>query len=539
MRRTPKHSLPLGCTLGAAALAGALVSLPARSAQAYGDGIDINKFHPAPGNEKMVTVDLAEVGPHLQVVPQLFVHYANVPLVYTLGGIPKANLIEHRLTGDVSVSIALWRRLQIALSLPVTFYQTGQAPPPPPLDASGQPIGGPPPSANIASAGQEDLRLSFKGVFWNNRNFDILGTHFGIGGVADLSLPTGNASSYLGSRLPSLTLKAVASVNWRRLTASLTFGGLFSSAEQIYNVKTGLGIVFGGGLQVEMFRYHLMPFYAVAEVFGSSVLQDPAFISAKNTPAEATLALKTSYREWTFFVGGGPGISPGFGVPNGRAYLGATYAWRSIPQVPKPEAPHDECPNLPGAQRTMPPGMIKNPAGECVMPPPPPPPPPPPEPPMVCGPDQEGPDCHPKPKPAHVEVKKDRLVLTERIFFDFDKDTIKPISFGILDEVVQVLQARLDIKRMQIEGHTDNKGSDPYNLNLSNKRAASVVRYLKEHGVSADRLSSIGFGFRCPLVSNATPDGQAQNRRVDFIILEQDGVEPIPPTCKRELLLKK
>jgi outer membrane protein OmpA-like peptidoglycan-associated protein len=104
---------------------------------------------------------------------------------------------------------------------------------------------------------------------------------------------------------------------------------------------------------------------------------------------------------------------------------------------------------------------------------------------------------------------------------------------------VQVLQARLDIKRMRIEGHTDNKGSDNYNLNLSNKRAASVVRYLKEHGVSAERLTSVGFGFRCPLVSNATPDGQAQNRRVDFIILEQDGVEPTVPTCKPEVLLKK
>jgi hypothetical protein len=72
MRRTSKLTPPLGL-LGAAALAGALVSLSARSALAYGDGLDINKFHPAPGNEKLLTVDLADVGPHLQVVPQLFI----------------------------------------------------------------------------------------------------------------------------------------------------------------------------------------------------------------------------------------------------------------------------------------------------------------------------------------------------------------------------------------------------------------------------------------------------------------------------------
>jgi len=529
MRRESK----LSYLLGAAALAGALFS--ARPAHAIGDGapIDINKFHPAAGNQKLVTVDLADVGPHLEVVPQLFLHYARRPLIYTLGGVPKADLVKNRLTGDLSVSLALWRRLQIALELPVTLYQNGEAPSAFVADPNDPNSKAPP--TNLATAGQEDLRLTVKGVFWNNRNFDILGTNFGVGAIGDLSLPTGNANSYLGSRLPTFTLKAIAHISWRRLTAALTFGGLFSSAEQIYNIKTGLGIVFGGGLQVEMFRWRIMPFYAVAEVFGSSVLQDPKFISAKNTPAELSVALKTSYKEWTMFVGGGPGVSPGAGVPDGRVYVGATYAWRHIPQRPRPEPPHDECPNLPGAQGTMPPGMIKDAGGNCVEPPPPPPPPPPPVPPPVCGEGQEQTPtgCQDKPKPAvHVTVTPTRLILSERIFFDFDKDTIKPISFPILDEVVRVLKARPDIKRMRIEGHTDNKGSDMYNLDLSHRRAASVMVYLVEHGVETWRLTSAGFGFRCPIVPNDTPDNRAQNRRVDFIIIEQEGVVVEAPKCK-------
>ena len=64
----------------------------------------------------------------------------------------------------------------------------------------------------------------------------------------------------------------------------------------------------------------------------------------------------------------------------------------------------------------------------------------------------EGEDCPDQQRrPAHVEVKGQKLVLSERIFFDFDRDTIKPISFPVLDEVVRVLKARPDIKRMRVE----------------------------------------------------------------------------------------
>lgn len=161
------------------------------------------------------------------------------------------------------------------------------------------------------------------------------------------------------------------------------------------------------------------------------------------------------------------------------------------------------------------------------------PPPPPPTPPPSC----EGEDCPDNPKkPAHVEIKGQKLNLSERIFFDFDKDTIKPISFPVLDEVVNVLKARPDIKRIRIEGHTDNKGSDLYNLDLSHRRAQSVMVYLIEKGIETWRLTSAGFGFRCPLVPNDTPDNRAQNRRVDFIIIDQEGVKLDAPKCQISLL---
>src|SRR5262249_19010795 len=128
------------------------------------------------------------------------------------------------------------------------------------------------PNNNLAKGGQEELRLTIKGVFWNNRTFEIVGSHFGVGGIADISFPTGDGNSYLGSKYPTLALKAVAHVNWRRLTAAATFGGLFSDAQSLYQVKSGLGIVFSGGLQVEIARWRIMPFYLLAEVFGTSIL---------------------------------------------------------------------------------------------------------------------------------------------------------------------------------------------------------------------------------------------------------------------------
>ena len=112
-----------------AACAGVALSA-ASPAWALGESapIDINKFHPAPGSAKLVTIDLAEVGPHLQFVPQLFLHYARRPLTYTLGGLPVADLVQNRLTGDISLALSLLNRLQVSLALPVTFYQTGELP---------------------------------------------------------------------------------------------------------------------------------------------------------------------------------------------------------------------------------------------------------------------------------------------------------------------------------------------------------------------------------------------------------------------------
>jgi OmpA-OmpF porin, OOP family len=84
--------------------------------------------------------------------------------------------------------------------------------------------------------------------------------------------------------------------------------------------------------------------------------------------------------------------------------------------------------------------------------------------------------------------------------------------------VLKVLTDHPDIKALRVEGHTDNQGAADFNKKLSEQRAASVVRWLVQHGVDASRLSSQGFGFERPIDSNDTPDGRKNNRRVEFHI---------------------
>jgi OOP family OmpA-OmpF porin len=126
--------------------------------------------------------------------------------------------------------------------------------------------------------------------------------------------------------------------------------------------------------------------------------------------------------------------------------------------------------------------------------------------------------------PAHkrVEISADKIVITEKIQFDFDAATIKPESHPLLDEIANVIKANPRLRKISIEGHTDSDGVAAYNLKLSRERATSVQRYLTGHGVAAERLSSTGFGADKPIANNDTAEGKEQNRRVEFLIVEQD-----------------
>jgi len=110
----------------------------------------------------------------------------------------------------------------------------------------------------------------------------------------------------------------------------------------------------------------------------------------------------------------------------------------------------------------------------------------------------------------------DAKIITHGINFDIDKATIKPESMGTLNMVVSVLKDNPDIQ-FEIDGHTDNSGTAPHNLALSQQRADAVKTQLVAMGIDATRLTTKGFGDTKPISDNLTIEGKANNRRVEFI----------------------
>jgi outer membrane protein OmpA-like peptidoglycan-associated protein len=113
-------------------------------------------------------------------------------------------------------------------------------------------------------------------------------------------------------------------------------------------------------------------------------------------------------------------------------------------------------------------------------------------------------------------LQRDSKIDLYGILFDFDRAEIKPESQPVLQQIAALLQQSPEL-RLEIVGHTDNTGSEPYNLDLSGRRAASVVSALAG-GFSIDpgRLTSSGAGMSMPIAPNDTEDGRAQNRRVEL-----------------------
>ena len=117
------------------------------------------------------------------------------------------------------------------------------------------------------------------------------------------------------------------------------------------------------------------------------------------------------------------------------------------------------------------------------------------------------------------------IKINEQVKFATGSAVILPASNALLTAVVKVLNDHPEIKKLRVEGHTDNVGGAAYNKNLSNQRAASVAKWLTTHGVDQSRLESQGFGLEKPIEDNKTEAGRRENRRVEFHV---DTPNPAP-----------
>lgn len=120
-----------------------------------------------------------------------------------------------------------------------------------------------------------------------------------------------------------------------------------------------------------------------------------------------------------------------------------------------------------------------------------------------------------------VFVSADHVVIQQQPRFATNRAVILPESMSLLMEVAQVLEAHPELVRVEVQGHTDDRGTTALNGQLSQRRAQSICDYLRTRGIAAERLVARGYGDTRPIVDNATDAGRARNRRVEFVVLER------------------
>lgn len=118
-----------------------------------------------------------------------------------------------------------------------------------------------------------------------------------------------------------------------------------------------------------------------------------------------------------------------------------------------------------------------------------------------------------------IQLVDDRIVLEERVLFDFERARVKSAARPVLDAIVELVRQHPEWALMRIDGHADVRGDADFNRRLSERRARNVMRALIERGLAADRLEFRGFGADRPRDQRRTEQAHQRNRRVEFVIV--------------------
>jgi len=366
--------------------------------------------------------------------------------------------------------------------------------------------------APIAETTLGDLRLGAKLPVLDATKWPL-----GLAAMVDLRLPTGDPMAFTSDGL-SIVPSAIATLSLGSLRLDGQLGYVFRSTGQYAQLVVHDGVAYGAGASYTLPpAWKIQRWKAIADLTGSI----PRGYDTSTERYRAPLSVRGGLRawltpSWSIEAGGGTGIGEtGYGHERWRVFVGVR--WSHEPLPPDDDWDKDGVPNAKDlCPRDAGPAELDG----C------------PDVDMDLIPDRED-RCPREPGPAEndgcpvsvdepvVEIESERLTLKDSIQFDTARDTIKKPSFKILDQVAKLVLEHPELKKIRVEGHTDNVGPASYNKDLSERRAASVVRYLVEKGVPRARLDAAGYGFERPVASNATALGRAKNRRVEFRIVAE------------------
>ena len=553
-------------------IAAILLSLPTSNAIAQ-DGFDAQAFSPMPSQfENYLSVSSGGVLPQTGWEAGLFLNYADDPVVLFRDGEPLANLVDSMMTANLLGAYGIHELFEIGVDVPLVVLQSGETSTLLPEVGNSE-----------VGFGIGDIRLVPKVRLLAPEGYEDEPEGIWLAFLLDTRLPTGDSDAFQGEGFriaPRFALEYRLS-NGYRFGANLGY----DVRPEAHNPGLDVNDTFDWGLAAELPVHERLRI--VPEVVGAvSVLAEELDDIEVPVEGLLGLRIPVN-DELLVSAGGGIGITRGFGVPLWRVFLGITYRAEvigdtdgdgyldnvdgcpldpedfdefededgcsdpdndqdtildvddSCPMDPEdfdtfqdedgcpdpdndgdglldiedvcpldPEdfdvfEDEDGCPDPDNDQ-----DRILDVEDDCPV-----------DPEVYNGfEDEDG--C---PDQGVVTVTCDQIEFDDTIEFETDSDVIRPVSFGLLDQIVATLVARDDIFHVSVEGHTDSRGSARYNLDLSDRRAASVMRYLDEHGIDMSRLSSAGYGEERPIDTNDSAAGRQRNRRVEFIITEQEG----------------
>jgi outer membrane protein OmpA-like peptidoglycan-associated protein len=476
----------------------ALLATPSRIARAQVSGFDGERLAPAAGAAGGVFVERPVVPFHLGHGFGLFLHFADDPVVVRQGTTMIGKPLDGSVTTDLVASIGLFNHLELALLLPVRLYYEG--------DASAAPL--------LAARGIGDLRFVPKVSIVRGGD-----AAFGwvLGAAAPVTFPTGNDVALRGSAGFTIEPKVLFGVYPGRL-AIVVNAGVRVRRNESYSPGSELTFGLAGTYTLPTSR---QMFDLQAEIVGGWLPQvDGRSLVALPLEAVGGLIARPHPR-WSLYGVGGVGITNGLAVPDFRVLAGVRYAFdlpgrggardadgdgiadkddrcASEPEDRDGFEDTDGCPE-PDNDRD---GVLDD-NDECPE--------------FAEEPGGDGDGC---PDKARVIVRNGQMTIFGKIQFASGSDDILPKSDQLVDEMGRALKEHPELKRVEIQGHTDNTGDDFFNLKLGQQRAEAVKRALVKRGVAPVRLHPKGYGEGSPLAPNDTPAGRAKNRRVEFVMMD-------------------
>lgn len=471
------------------------VALVCAAGTARAQGLDAERFVPAVGTEPGFTFEHPMVPAHFGWGLGLFLNVADDPVVIRQDDEVVSRVVDTAATVDLLGSVGFFGWAELGVGLPLHVMYSGD-------------------DGSAAGEGVGDLRLVPKVLALRTGTAD---SHFLLGFGLPLTFPTGDDEELRGAG--GFTMEPRVMAAWH-----LGALGLGANLGYRWRAEHPAGLPWGDEIAMSFAASYQVadPLILQAELFGGKQVNTDA--DGADFPLELLGGLIYRMTDSLDLHGGaGIGTTDGIGDPDFRVVVGVRFH-RGVPErhgfldqdgdeildkddecpedvedlddfedadgCPEPDNDEDgvpdetdECPDLP---------------------------------------EEQGGDGDGCPSKTYVKIVNGEMEIFGKVQFKTGSAEIEEKSDPLLDQIAAAMKANPQVKKVRIEGHTDDVGDDGINQKLSEQRAGSVKKALVSRDVDEDRLDTAGYGESKPAAPNGTPAGRAKNRRVEFIITESN-----------------